>query len=294
MRKVLTALFFALGAGVLVVGCGGSTPTQPTTTTTTTVPTFTVTVSASTPVAFYSMFDSTGSTSTLSAQRSPAGALLGGWNSPVSIATLQQNGTTATATPVGAGDATITYADSTGPSGSAVLRSAPRFDAAIRFGGNYVVGSCVDTTPPGTTTVLSSGLSICNTAGMGTGQGSYSFNLASTAGTPATPVVINLTGSFFDSIFPSLTRSFLPTTIAPAGTFVASASTPAVIVRPVPAPSVSVTVSDTWTVNAAAKDGFTGTSTATIVPSGNNCGAGTTACSGSVIITRTIQTVQKQ
>ena len=156
MRNHLIAVLVSLALAVAGVGCGSGPATAPTAVSpaTVTAPSaFTVTVSASTPVVFFAMFGNRSSAATLTAQRSPAGPLSGGWNSSqVSTATLAQNGLTATATPVGAGLATITFADTTGPSGSAVLRSAPTFDASTTIGGRYVVASCTDTTPAGTTT----------------------------------------------------------------------------------------------------------------------------------------------
>jgi hypothetical protein len=300
MSKQLIAVLVSLALAVVGVGCGSEAGTAPTAVSpgTVTVPSaFTVTVSASTPVVFFAMFGSRSSAATLTAQRSPAGALSGGWNSSqVSTATLAQNGLTATATPVGAGLATITFADTTGPSGSTVLRSAPTFDAGTTIGGRYVVASCSDTTPAGTTTTCNDPGGLANTLS------TYSFNVTSTASGSASPVVVNVGGTFRDGLFG--TTPF-PIVNAPSidagGSFSAIGTRLFSLPRPGGLSPISAELNETWNITAASQDSFTGSSTVIITPSGSNCGGsggrGGTApvpCSGNVTIRRNIQTASRQ
>jgi hypothetical protein len=252
---------------------------------------------------FFQMFGSliggalTPAAVTFDAQRSPAGSLSGGWSStPTSgVVGLAQAGLAATATATGAGDATIAFRDNSGPSGSFVLRSAPKFDSNITITGNTntVSADCLDTTPPGTT-------SICTDPDdVGLGQRSYNFTLTSTAS--GTPPVVSVSGSFSDGGFglgTLFTISNAPT-INGGGTFVPSGQLNLTYVRPgnfaPPRMSIPITIREDWTITAASRDSFTGTLTVLITPSGNRCGqAQTTVCTGNVTIRRTILTAQRR
>jgi hypothetical protein len=231
------------------------------------------------------------------AQRSPAGTLSGGWSStpPSGVVSLAQSGLSAQATAAGAGDATITFRDNSGPSGSVVLRSAPKFDSAVTIAGNTntVSADCLDTTPPGTTSICT------DNSDVGLGQRAYTFALTSTAS--GTPPVVRVSGSFADGAF-SLGRLFTISnapTIAASGTFAPSGQTDSVYVRPgvfaPPRVPIPITVREDWTITAATRDSFTGTLTVLITPSGNRCGqTQTTVCTGNVTIKRTILTAQRQ
>jgi hypothetical protein len=248
---------------------------------------------------FFQMFGSLANPSTvvLDAQRSPAGTLSGGWSStPTSgVIGLAQDGLTAQATATGAGDATITFRDDRGPSASFVLRSAPKFDLGDLITGttNTVSADCVDTTPPGTTSICT------DSADVGLGQRAYLFSLISTA--TGTPPVVAVGGTFSDEAFglgSGFTISNAPT-INAGGTFVAggqfnySYRRPGVFAPPrVPIPS---TVREEWTITAAAVNSFAGTVTVLITPGGNLCGQNqTTVCTGNVTIRRTILTAQRR
>ena len=293
--SAVTAVAFVL-ATVGMLSCGDSSTPAPATPTTPTAPAFTVSVSSDKNVAFFSTFGSTvtgTNTATLNAQRTPAGSLTGGWNSTPSIVTLAQTGTQAIATAVASGDATITYADNSGPSGSAVVRSAPKFDSTITITGNTNTNSadCLDTTPPGTTEICS------NATDIGLGQRTYSFTIASSAA--GTPAVVSVSGSFADgglSGFPSFTISNSPA-ISAAGAFSPSGQLSGTYSRPgnfaPPRTAIPVVVKEDWTLLAASRDSLTGTLTLTITPSGNLCGqAQTTACTGNVTVKRTILTAR--
>jgi hypothetical protein len=252
---------------------------------------------------FFSMFGSevgtaaVPATAVFDAQRSPAGSLSGGWGStPTSgVVGLAQNGLSAQATATGAGDATITFRDDAGPSGSFVLRSAPKFDQDVVITGttNAASADCLDTTPPGTTSICTDGSDV------GLGQRTYLFALTSMAS--GTPPVVLVGGVFSDGAFDlGGFRISSAATIDPRGTFVVSGQRedygyrrPGVFAPPrVPVP---VTIRVDWTITAATVNSFTGTSTVLITPSGSRCGQNqTTACTGNVTIRRTILTARRR
>jgi hypothetical protein len=250
-------------------------------------------------VVFFQMFGSLANPSAvgLDAQRSPAGSLSGGWSStPASgVVGLVQNGLSATVTSVGAGDATITFSDNSGPSGTFVVRSAPKFDAGIVITGNTntVSADCLDTTPPGTTSICT------DNADVGLGQREYNFQLTSTAA--GTPPVVSVSGSFSDGSFglgTPFTISNAPT-INAGGTFMPSGQINSSYIRPgvfaPPRLPISITIREDWTITAATRDSFTGTLTVLITPSGSRCGLNqTTVCTGNVTIKRTILTARRR
>jgi hypothetical protein len=254
-------------------------------------------------VVFFPMFGSpVGSlaapaTVAVDAQRSPAGTLAGGWSStPTSgVISLAQSGLSAQATAAGAGDATIAFRDNSGPSGSFVLRSAPKFDPIVTIAGNTntVSADCLDTTPPGTTSICT------DNSDVGLGQRAYTFTLTSTAS--GTPPVVRVSGSFADGAF-SLGRVFTISnapTIDAAGTFMPSGQTDTIYLRPgvfaPPRVPIPITIREDWTITAASRDSFTGTLRVLITPSGNRCGqTQTSVCTGNVTIRRTILTAQRQ
>jgi hypothetical protein len=254
-------------------------------------------------IVFFPMFGSlvggmdVPSTLVVDAQRSPAGSLSGGWNTtPTSgVVGLAQGGLTAQATATGAGNVTITFRDNSGPSGSLVLRSAPKFDQRSTTTGNTNTASadCLDTTPPGTTSICT------DPADAGLGQRAYNFNLTSTA--TGTPPVVSLSGSFSDAAFGlgGLFRISNAPTIDAGGSFAPSGQITGNYVRPgvfaPPRVSIPVTIREDWTITAAARDSFTGTVTVLVTPSGNRCGQNqTTACPGNVTIRRTILSAQRR
>ena len=305
-RRLVLASSMASWIGILT-GCGGeSSPTGPTRPVEPPPPAFTVSVVPRTApgnVVFFSMFGSevgtaaVPATAIFDAQRSPAGSLSGGWGStPTSgVIGLAQNGLSAQATATGAGDATITFRDDGGPSGSFVLRSAPRFDVDVFITGttNAARADCLDTTPPGTTSICT------DSSDVGLGQRAYVFALTSTAS--GTPPVVLVGGTFSDAAFDlgAGLRISNTATIDPGGTFVVSGQRnysyrrPGVFAPPrVPVP---VTVRVDWTITAATVNSFTGTSTVLITPSGSLCGQNqTTACTGNVTIRRTILTARRR
>ncbi|HLG59116.1 MAG TPA: hypothetical protein VI485_27485 [Vicinamibacterales bacterium] len=257
-RRCVESACMALAVGTLV-GCGGdSVPTTPTSPSPS-PEAFTVSVvPRTTPgnVLFFPMFGSlvgvpgVPTSMVIDVQRSPAGSLTGGWSStPTSgVVGLSQGGLNALVTATGAGDATITFRDNQGPSASFVLRSAPRFDGDITITGNTNTASadCLDTTPPGTT-------SICTDNGdIGLGQRAYNFALTSTA--TGTPPVVSVSGSFSDGAFGlgGLFRISNAPTIDAGGNFAPSGQTSANYTRPgvfaPPRVSIPVTIREDWTI----------------------------------------------
>jgi hypothetical protein len=249
---------------------------------------------------FFSTFGSLVGTQTVpttvlvDAQRSPAGSLSGGWSSTptAGVVALTQGALSAGATAAGAGDATITFRDNRGPSGTFVLRSAPRFDqTGITGNTNTVSADCLDTTPPGTTSICT------DNADIGLGQRTYRFTLTSTA--TGTPPVVSVSGSFTDGAFGGQVTISNAPTIGADGTFAPSGQVNGNYVRPgvfgPPRLPIPVTIRQDWTVTAGSRDTFTGTLAVLITPSGNRCGPNqTTVCTGNVTLRRTILTAQRQ
>jgi hypothetical protein len=264
---------------------------------------FTIQLTAAPPVVFYLALNQFGlsagesNTTLIGAQRTPAGPLAGTFGSSGPMVTLGSFGPlTANGTAVSAGDATITFTDSTGTTGTAVVRSAPKFSGSGAGGGPYVsgtytIGTCNDTTPSGTFTF--GGVPICSSRfGAGSGTHPFRLDIVSGAGSPA---VVNLTGSVNDGDF--VGGNYLPfaaSTINAGGTFTATATsgTGAISMAPdgtTPTTLVPTTVVESWTVTAATPGAISGTSTLTVTPTGNSCGpTHNQLCSGSVTMSRTI------
>lgn len=193
-----------------------------------------------------------------------------------------------------AGDATITFAETSGPSGTFMLRSAPRFVSGITIEGNTNTTSadCLDTTPSGATDICT------NSQDLGLGQRPFSFNLVSNAS--GSPAVVSASGSFFDGGFSGVTFTISNSpTISPGGTFAPGGQTNTNYSRQgnfaPPRSSVPIAVKADWLITAATKDSFVGTLTIVITPSGNSCGQAQTAtCAGNVTIKRTILTARRR
>jgi hypothetical protein len=287
LRALALSSFMAAGVGTLV-GCSGSSPTAPTPAPApqpAPAPAFTVSVTPLTApgnLIFFRMFGSPASpgSTQLTAQRSPAGSLSGGWSStPTSgVVGLAQNG--------------LSAADNPGPEGTFVVRSAPKFDSGITITGNTntVSADCLDTTPPGTTSICT------DNADVGLGQRPYNFTLTSTGS--GTPPVVSVSGSFSDGAWGLATLFTISNapTINAGGTFSPSGQVNLNYVRPGPPRlPIPITVREDWTITAATVDSFTGTATVLITPSGNRCGQSqNVACTGNVTIRRTILTAQRR